>query len=128
MEFGYNRQGQTIKKPDQNETTHEFEYDGQGRLTADKVTNVGNGVDSYVSRIGRTYNTARWGGIYHQLRRRRRINVRNQVVFEYNDLGMPLTEYQERAGTKTSATLDVHVRLRNCGLGQRLPRACGRRA
>ena len=68
---------------------------------------MGNGVDSYVSRIGRTIILR--GGVESitSCGSTDGSNVRNQVVFEYNDLGMPLTEYQEHAGTKTSAMLNV---------------------
>ncbi|TVS18931.1 MAG: hypothetical protein EA424_09900, partial [Planctomycetaceae bacterium] len=34
-------------------------------------------------------------------------NVLNELVFEYNDLGMPIKEYQEHQGAKHGNTLSV---------------------
>ena len=55
VEYGYNRQAERIRKKDQNETVHAYEYDRLGRPIEDRVTAVGSGVDDAVRRIATTY-------------------------------------------------------------------------
>src|SRR6266446_3673295 len=43
MEYRYNVLGELIGQKDQNQTEHEYEYDGLGRPKADKVTMLGAG-------------------------------------------------------------------------------------
>jgi hypothetical protein len=47
--------GETVWTKDQNETVHEYAFDGLGRQTADKVTTLGTNVDGTVRRISREY-------------------------------------------------------------------------
>lgn len=47
----YNFQGQPTSAIDANGTTHEYRYDGFGRMTDDVVTAVGDGVDDAVRRL-----------------------------------------------------------------------------
>ena len=109
VEFKYNRQGQLAEKKDQNGTVHVFEFDGLGRLVHDRATTLGTDVDGAVRRISTTYevrgmaekitnyDSAAVGGG----------NVVNEVVFEYNDLGMVAKEHQEHEGAKDASTLYV---------------------
>ena len=109
MEFKYNRQGQRAEKKDQNGTVHVFEFDGLGRLVHDRATTLGTDVDGAVRRTCTTYevrgmaekitnyDSAAVGGG----------SVVNEVVFEYNDLGMLAKEHQEHEGAKDASTLYV---------------------
>ena len=109
VEFKYNRQGQLTEKKDQNGTVHVFEFDGLGRLVHDRATTLGTDVDGAVRRTSTTYevrgmaekitnyDSAAVGGG----------SVVNEVVFEYNDLGMLDKEYQEHEGAKDASTLYV---------------------
>jgi hypothetical protein len=54
VEYGYNRQGQVIRKRDQNQTVHV--YDQLGRRMQDRVVEVGTGVDGQIRRIGWTFD------------------------------------------------------------------------
>jgi YD repeat-containing protein len=109
IEHRYNRQGQRTETKDQNETVHAFDYDKLGRRIHDRVATVGSGVDGAVRRTSSTYDVrgsvasvttyddpAAGSG-----------NVLNELVFEYNDLGMPVREYQEHQGAKHGNTLYV---------------------
>lgn len=55
VEYKHNRQGDRIEQKDQAETVHQYTLDKLGRLTADKVTSFGTGVDQTVKRIDRSY-------------------------------------------------------------------------
>jgi YD repeat-containing protein len=55
VKFEYNRLGQIRKRTDQLGTVHTVEYDKLGRLSHDRVTTFGTGVDQSVRRISRTY-------------------------------------------------------------------------
>ncbi|MFZ5832820.1 MAG: hypothetical protein ACOY3P_22265 [Planctomycetota bacterium] len=104
VEYTYNRLGEVIEKKDQNGTVHQYARDGRGRPTADKITTLGAGVDGAVRRIARTYEVrgmvekitsydAASGG-----------NAVNEVLFEYDSLGLVTKEYQEHAGAKGGNT------------------------
>ena len=82
VEYRHNRQGQRIEMKDQNETVHEYLYDGLGRSLGDKVTvPAGSAVDQGVLWIGRTYDVRGLLGNDHQLRRHRSpIGQRGQPV------------------------------------------------
>ena len=54
VEFRYNRLGQVSERKDQLQTIHAYDYDKLGRLSQDRVTAFGAGVDQTVKRIGRT--------------------------------------------------------------------------
>lgn len=106
VEYKYNRQGEVTWKKDQNGTVHEYDYDDHGRRTQDRVTTVGTGVDDAVLRIGSSYDargqaeeitscdnaTAGSGSTV------------NQVVFEYDEVGLLSKEYQEHSGAKDGST------------------------
>ena len=54
-------------------------------------------------------------------------NVVNEVVFEYNDLGMLAKEHQEHEGAKDASTLYVQYNYDETASGASSPRGCGRR-
>jgi len=55
VEFQYNRLGELTQRKDNNQSIHNYNYDGLGRLVDDRVTAFGTGVDQAVKRISRTY-------------------------------------------------------------------------
>jgi len=107
VEFAYNRQGQPVAKKDQNGTVRQFDYDGLGRLVADKVTTVGSGVDAVVRRIARSYEVR---GMVEKLTSYDATSggsALNEVLFEYDSAALLSKEYQEHGGTKDTETLYV---------------------
>jgi RHS repeat-associated protein len=109
IEHRYNRQGQRTETKDQNETVHAFDYDKLGRRIHDRVTSLGGGVDGTARRISTTYDVSGLveGVATYDDSAVGSGNVRNELVFEYNDLGMPVKEYQEHAGVQDGNTLYV---------------------
>ena len=102
IEFCYNRQSQRTSKKDQNGSIHEYEYDPRGRMTHDRVTTVGSGVDDAVRRITTNYDLR---GQVETLTSYDNAtvgsgNVVNQVVFEYDEHGLLVKEYQAHNGVK----------------------------
>src|SRR5205085_1184234 len=53
--FKYNRQGEVTEVTDQAGTVHAYDYDGLGRLSQDRVTALGTGIDGAVRRIATSY-------------------------------------------------------------------------
>jgi len=116
VEYGYNRQGERIRKKDQNETVHAYEYDRLGRPTEDRVTAVGSGVDDAVRRIATTYEVRGMvatitsyasSGDAQGSSSSSGSDAMNQVVFEYDDVGKLVKEHQEHDGLKHESTLYV---------------------
>jgi RHS repeat-associated protein len=106
IEFCYNWQSQQTSKKDQNGSIHVYEYDALGRMLHDRVTTVGSGVDETVLRISTTYNLR---GQVETLSSYDNAtvgsgNVVNQVVFEYDEHGLLVEEYQEHDGAKDANT------------------------
>ena len=89
VEYEYNRQGETVRTKDQNETVHEYLFDLLGRQTTDKVTAFGTNIDQTVQRISRTYEVR---GMVASITSHDdpdvgEGNVLDEVVREYNDFG-----------------------------------------
>jgi YD repeat-containing protein len=104
IEFCYNRQSQRTAKKDQNGSIHEYEFDALGRMTGDKVTTLGTGVDNSVRRIETEYEVR---GMVTELTSYDAAsagNVVNQVVFEHDDSELLVKEYQEHSGAKDANT------------------------
>jgi RHS repeat-associated protein len=100
VEYGYNRQGQVIRKRDQNQTLHVYDYDLLGRRVQDRVVELGSGVDGQIRRIAWTFD-----GRGRQLAITSYTHpcvgggsVANQVVFQYNEANQVVAEYQQHAG------------------------------
>jgi len=117
VEYTYNRQSERVTKKDQNETVHAYEYDALGRPTADKVTAVGSGVDDAVRRIATAYEVRGMVATITSYATATDSSSSsssssssgasdgvNQVVFEYDDLGKLVKEYQEHDGVKDANT------------------------
>ncbi len=109
VEYAYNRLGERIAVKDQNGTVHQYAFDALGRQTQDRVTTVGTGVDDNVLRIQRTYEVR---GMVASITSYDdpdpgEGNVLNQIVFEHDDLGRLVKDYQEHEGAKDANTLAV---------------------
>ena len=109
VEFRYNRQDERIEKRDQNGTVHAYDFDKLGRRIHDRVTTVGTGVDNAALRISTTYDVR---GLVQKTTTYDNAtvgsgNVVNEVVFEYNDSGRMVKEYQEHSGAKDANTLYI---------------------
>ncbi len=104
--FAYNRQQQQTSVTDQNGTIHSYNYDKLGRMTQDRVTTVGTGVDGSVRRIAMTYEVR---GMRETLTSYDHPdvgsgNVVNQVQFAYNDFSQLVSDYQAHAGAVNTST------------------------
>ncbi|NUQ66465.1 MAG: hypothetical protein HUU20_28725, partial [Pirellulales bacterium] len=109
VEYRYNRQGERTEKKDQNGTVHAYEFDRLGRLIHDRVTTVGTGVDNAALRISSAYDVR---GLVEKKTTYDSPTVGsgsvvNEVVFEYNETGQLIKEYQEHSGAKDATTLYV---------------------
>ncbi len=108
--FSYNRQQQHTSVTDQNGTVHSYAYDKLGRMTQDRVTSVGTGVDGAVRRIAMTYEVR---GMRETLTSYDHPdigsgNVVNEVLFAYNDFSQLITDYQAHGGAvNTSSSPNV---------------------
>ena len=106
--FSYNLLGQTLTKTDQNGSVHTYSFDVLGRMTADTISTLGNGVDGTIRRLGTAYDT---GGRPYQLTTysdTAGTTVVNQIQRGYNGLGQLTIEYQEHAGqVNTGSSLKV---------------------
>ena len=110
IEYGYNRQGQTVAMTDPNGTVHEYSFDKLGRATDDSITTFGSSatLDASVQRLSAVYDTKRLlvssvssydsasGG-----------TVLNQVAYTYNDFGQQTADRQEHNGAVDGNTLEV---------------------
>ena len=90
VEYKYNRQGERTEKKDQNGTVHAFVFDNLGRLLHDRVTTLGTEIDGAVRRTSTTYEVR---GMREKVTSYDNATVGsgsvvNEVVYEYNDLGM----------------------------------------
>ena len=102
--FGYNFQGDKTSFTDQNGSTHGYNYDVLGRLTADIVTAFGSGVNSTVKRLGYSFDTA--GRPYQQTSYTNTggTTVLNQIQDAYNGHGQLITEYQSHVGAVNTSS------------------------
>jgi YD repeat-containing protein len=103
--IGQNTLGELVTATDRNGTVHNYAYNVLGRLTSDKATTLGTGIDGAVRRLETTYDTlgqplsltsydATSGG-----------NVVNQVVRSYNGLSQVTAEYQSHSGAVNTSTM-----------------------
>ena len=106
IEHRYDRQGNRTEKKDQNETVHTYDYDKLGRLTHDRVTALGSGVDGAVRRISTTYEVR---GLPLKTTSYDNATVGsgtvvNEVERIHNSFGQLVTEYQEHSGAVNTST------------------------
>jgi len=106
VKLAYNRQNQIKLGTDQLATARTLEYDKLGRLTHDRVTAFGTGVDQTVKRISRSYEVR---GLLQNLTSYDSATVGsgsvvNDVQYAYNTFGQPTTEYQSHSGAVNTGT------------------------
>jgi RHS repeat-associated protein len=106
VEHRYNRQGEIKETKDQNGTVHTFEFDSLARPIHDRITTLGSGVDGAVRRVSTTYEVR---GLVEKITTYDNAAIGsgsavNEVVREYNDLGLIVKEYQEHSGAKSGST------------------------
>lgn len=106
ISFKYNRQSQIIEIQDQGNTIHAYDFDKLGRLTQDRITTLGTGVDGTVRRIAMTYEVR---GMKETITSYDNATVGsgsviNEVQFAYNDFSQLTTDYQSNSGSVNTLT------------------------
>ncbi|MCA8991914.1 MAG: hypothetical protein KDA88_08040 [Planctomycetaceae bacterium] len=104
--YSSNRQRQRTATQDQNGSVHAFNYDLLGRLTQDRVTTLGTGVDGTVRRLELDYEVR---GLPQRMTSWDNStvgsgNVLNEVKFAYNEFGQSITAWQAHAGAVDTMT------------------------
>ena len=121
VEYQYNRLGHAIWTKDQNETVHEYAFDGLGRQTADRVTlPQGSEIDDSVLRIEHGYEVRGMVASITSFDATTGGNAVNQVLREYDDWGLLDKEYQEHAGEVDANSLYVQYNYADASAGLRL--------
>ncbi|MDZ7620794.1 MAG: RHS repeat-associated core domain-containing protein [Patescibacteria group bacterium] len=121
VEYKYNRLGHVIWTKDQNETVHEYAFDGVGRQTADRVTlPQGSEIDDSVLRIEHGYEVRGMVASITSFDATTGGNAVNQILREYDDWGLLTKEYQEHAGEVDANTLYVQYNYADASAGLRL--------
>jgi YD repeat-containing protein len=113
--YTYNRQAQRTSRTDQNGTVHQYDFDGLGRLTQDRVTTLGTGIDSALRRIGRGYEVR---GMLARITSYDNATVGsgsvvNEVTFAFNSFGQLTSDSQEHAGSVGAGTPKVQYAYDN---------------
>jgi len=98
--FSYNRQRQQTSLTDQNGSVHSYDYDKLGRMTQDRISTLGTGVDGAVRRIAMTYEVR---GMRETLTSYDNPvvgtgSIVNEVQFAYNDFRQLTADYQAHDG------------------------------
>jgi len=96
VEYTYNRQGEQTQLKDQNQTVHDYIFDGLGRLTDDCVTAWGDDIDQTIKRISRAYEVR---GMIQRVTSYDNATpgqgtAYNDVFYTYNDFGQLTRDYQ----------------------------------
>jgi hypothetical protein len=104
--FAYNRLGEVIVMEDQNGTVHAYDRDDIGRVTADKATALGAGIDDAVRAIGTSYDAL--GRVEfvtsYDDENPQQGTILNQVKFTYTPLGQVEQVYQQHDGPVNTQT------------------------
>jgi len=103
--FGYNRQLAVKQLTDQMGTTRQFALDLLGRLTLDRASTFGTGVDGTVRRVERAFD--RQGNPYLLTNYDAATggSVVNQIKREFNGLGQLIKEWREQAVLATNCSI-----------------------
>ena len=102
----YNRQGEVKSTTDQRGCVHQYDRDGLGRVTADRVTTLGTGTDGTVRRIETAYDVR---GLVDRITSYDNATVGsgtvlNEVVPTYNGFGQVTSESQSHTGAVNVGT------------------------
>ena len=104
VSYAYNRQGEAIAMTDQNGTRHEYDYDGLGRRTEDRVTTVGTGVADAVRRLETVYDDRQQIESQSSYDAPSGGTLLNQVAYTYNAFGLLYQETQTAGATEGVVT------------------------
>ena len=102
--LAYTRLAEVKQRIDQAGTTHDYEYDKLGRLTNDKASALGTGIDAAVRRLSRAYE---YRGLLETVTSHDATtgeNVVNEAKFEYNEFSQLTKDWQEHGGVVSGAT------------------------
>ncbi len=103
----YNRQGERTAMTDQNDTRHRYDYDRLGRLTADRVVELGLNIDETVRRIETSFNVRGQVATVTSYDAPTAGSPKNQVSREYNPFDQLTAERQSHAGVVVGGTPQV---------------------
>lgn len=107
LEYSYNRQGQQTVFKDADGTTHAYDYDKMGNITADRVTVLAAGLDDAVLRIGTTYDVRGLTAKVTSYDAATSGSVVNEVAFEYDSFQQIAADKQSHAGAVGGSTPKV---------------------
>ncbi len=107
VEYAYNRLGRITGSRDQNGTVRAFNYDGRGRLTIDRVTTLGAGVDGAVRRIQTAYDKLDHVTQVTSYSHPTAGSIVNQVKRAYDPFGQLKEDAQAHAGAANTGTPKV---------------------
>ncbi len=108
VKFEWNLDGSLERKTDQLETVIERTYNNRRQLDFEKVTTLAEDVDGHVRSIKIEYDSvARLEKVTSYANSDGTGTIRNQILFEYNDLGQVEKSWQSHEGAKISTTPKV---------------------
>lgn len=107
LEYKYNRQGQQTEFKDADGTTHAYAYNKLGRMTADSVTALADGLNDDVLRLGYTYDQRNLTAKVTSYNAATGGSVVNEVALEYDSFGQLSADKQSHAGAVTGTTPKV---------------------
>lgn len=105
VKYQFNVDGSLSQRTDQRGTVLDYTYNNGRQPDLTKVTTLGGGTDSHIRSIKRSYNDM---GLLEKLSSYANSDgtgtVRNEVQYEYNDLGQTTTSYQSHEGAVNTGT------------------------
>ncbi|MEM7314380.1 MAG: hypothetical protein AAF497_14630, partial [Planctomycetota bacterium] len=107
IEYQYNRQGDITQMKDPNETIHQYDYDGLGRQTADRVTAFAVHIDQTVKRIATTFDNRGQTAKVTSYDAVSAGNVVNEAAFTYDNFGQLTADKQSHSGAVNGSTPQV---------------------
>ncbi len=108
VKFEWNLDGSLERRTDQLETVIERTYNNRRQVEFQKVSTLASGVDGHVRSVKREYDSlARLEKVTSYANSDGTGTVRNQILFEYNDLGQVKKSWQSHEGNKISTTPKV---------------------
>jgi RHS repeat-associated protein len=105
IQYTYDLQGEMTSMEDQNQTTHQYAYDGVGHLLSDSISSFGAGVDTTVASIDYAYKVC--GKLLSVSSEDSSGDVLNEVYYQYDSNGNLVAEYQEQNGAVNTADLSA---------------------
>ena len=104
LEYTYNRQAQAVTFKDADETLHAYDFDKLARQIADRVMNLGAGLDASVLRIEQAYELRGMPQTVTSFDAPTGGSVVNQVVRDFDDFGNLIDDHQGHDGVVVPGT------------------------